>query len=163
MSIKLKIECCFFPNITSRVQNANAILILYNSSVMDLVKSIISDERVKVEMVNGFDPLPISSYDEQAFGFQVIKKTVQVMFPQLTVAPGVCVGNTDSRHYKDITRDIYRFAPTWFKPGDPQRFHGVNERISIKNYEEIVLFYFQLIQNNDIRKLPPPHSSQHEL
>ncbi|ROL53251.1 N-fatty-acyl-amino acid synthase/hydrolase PM20D1.2 [Anabarilius grahami] len=89
--------------------------------VMDLVKSTISDERVKVEMVNGFDPLPISSYDEQAFGFQVIKKTVQVMFPQLTVAPGVCVGNTDSRHYKDITRDIYRFAPMWFKPGDPQR------------------------------------------
>ncbi|ROL53248.1 N-fatty-acyl-amino acid synthase/hydrolase PM20D1.2 [Anabarilius grahami] len=131
--------------------------------VMDLVKSTISDERVKVEMVNGFDPLPISSYDEQAFGFQVIKKTVQVMFPQLTVAPGVCVGNTDSRHYKDITRDIYRFAPTWFKPGDPQRFHGVNERISIKNFEEIVLFFFQLIQNNDIRKLPPPHSSQHEL
>ncbi|KAG1961968.1 M20/M25/M40 family metallo-hydrolase [Pimephales promelas] len=131
--------------------------------VLDLVKSTISDERVKVEMVNGFDPLPISSYDEQAFGFQIIKKTVQNMFPRLTVAPSICVGNTDSRHYKDITRDIYRFAPSWFKPGDPQRFHGVNERISIQNYEEIVQFYFQLIQNNDIRKLPPPHSSQHEL
>uniref|UniRef100_A0A8C2KKC1 Peptidase M20 domain containing 1, tandem duplicate 2 n=1 Tax=Cyprinus carpio TaxID=7962 RepID=A0A8C2KKC1_CYPCA len=114
----------------------------------------VSDERVKVELVNGFDPLPISSYDEQAFGFQIIKKTVQGMFPQLTVAPGICVGNTDSRHYKDITQDIYRFAPSWFKPGDPQRFHGVNERISIQNYEEIVLFYFQLIQNNDIKKLP---------
>uniref|UniRef100_A0A8C1QG18 Peptidase M20 domain containing 1, tandem duplicate 2 n=1 Tax=Cyprinus carpio TaxID=7962 RepID=A0A8C1QG18_CYPCA len=131
--------------------------------VVELVELTVSDERVKVELVNGFDPLPISSYDEQAFGFQIIKKTVQGMFPQLTVAPGICVGNTDSRHYKDITQDIYRFAPSWFKPGDPQRFHGVNERISIQNYEEIVLFYFQLIQNNDIRKLPPPHSSQHEL
>ncbi|XP_050952071.1 N-fatty-acyl-amino acid synthase/hydrolase PM20D1.2 [Labeo rohita] len=131
--------------------------------VLELVESTVSDERVKVELVSGFDPLPISSYDEQAFGFQIIKKTVQSMFPQLTVAPGICVGNTDSRHYKDITQDTYRFAPSWFKPGDPQRFHGVNERISIQNYEEIVLFYFQLIQNNDIRKLPPPHSSQHEL
>uniref|UniRef100_A0A8C1AJ21 Peptidase M20 dimerisation domain-containing protein n=1 Tax=Cyprinus carpio carpio TaxID=630221 RepID=A0A8C1AJ21_CYPCA len=53
--------------------------------VLELVKS---DERVKVELVNGFDPLPISSYDEQAFGFQIIKKMVQSMFPQLTVAPG---------------------------------------------------------------------------
>uniref|UniRef100_A0A672N358 Probable carboxypeptidase PM20D1.2 n=1 Tax=Sinocyclocheilus grahami TaxID=75366 RepID=A0A672N358_SINGR len=131
--------------------------------VLELVKSTVSDERVKVELVNGFDPLPVSSYDENTFGYQIIKKTVQSMFPQLTVAPGICVGNTDSRHYKDITQDIYRFAPSWFKPGDPQRFHGVNERISIQNYEEIVLFYFQLIQNNDIRKLPPPHSSQHEL
>uniref|UniRef100_A0A8C2FNU6 Peptidase M20 domain containing 1, tandem duplicate 2 n=1 Tax=Cyprinus carpio TaxID=7962 RepID=A0A8C2FNU6_CYPCA len=128
--------------------------------VLELVKS---DQRVKVELVNGFDPLPISSYDEQVFGFQIIKKTVQSMFPQLTVAPGICVGNTDSRHYKDIQKDIYHFVPSWFKPGDPQRFHSVNERISIQNYEEIVLFYFQLIQNNDIRKLPPPHSSQHEL
>uniref|UniRef100_A0A671QSR2 Probable carboxypeptidase PM20D1.2 n=1 Tax=Sinocyclocheilus anshuiensis TaxID=1608454 RepID=A0A671QSR2_9TELE len=131
--------------------------------VLELVESTVSDERVKVELVNGFDPLPISSYDENTFGYQIIKKTVQSMFPQLTVAPGICVGNTDSRHYKDITQDIYRFAPSWFKPGDPQRFHGVNERISIQNYEEIVLFYFQLIQNNDVRKLPPPHSSQHEL
>uniref|UniRef100_A0A671KEJ6 Peptidase M20 domain containing 1, tandem duplicate 2 n=1 Tax=Sinocyclocheilus anshuiensis TaxID=1608454 RepID=A0A671KEJ6_9TELE len=121
-------------------------------------ESPVSDERVKVELVDGFDPLPISSYDEQAFGFQIIKKTVQSMFPQLTVAP-----DNDSSHYKDITQDKYRFAPSWFKPGDPQRFHGVNERLSIQNYEEIVLFYSQLIQNNDIRKLPPPHSSQHKL
>ncbi|TRY84765.1 hypothetical protein DNTS_027446 [Danionella cerebrum] len=131
--------------------------------VLNLVRWTISDERVTVKMINGFDPLPVSSYDEQSFGFQIIKKTVQGMFPQLTVAPGICVGNTDSRHYKDITRDIYRFAPSWFKPGDPQRFHGVNERISIKNYEEIVLFYFLLIQRNDNRKLPDPHVSQHEL
>lgn len=131
--------------------------------VLKLVQSTISDDRVKIEMVNGFDPLPISSHDEQSFGFQIIKKTVLGMFPQLTVAPGICVGNTDSRHYRDITQDIYRFAPSWFKPGDPQRFHGVNERISIQNYEEIVQFYFQLMQNNNIRNLPPPHSSQHEL
>ncbi|XP_051736253.1 N-fatty-acyl-amino acid synthase/hydrolase PM20D1.2-like [Ctenopharyngodon idella] len=143
------------PLVNFRIHSAQTL-----QEVMDLVKSTISDERVKVEMVDGFDPLPISSYDEQAFGFQVIKKTVQVMFPQLTVAPGVCVGSTDSQHYKDITRDIYRFAPLWFKPGDPQRFHGVNERISIQNYQEIVLFYFyfQLMQNSDIRKLPPPHT-----
>uniref|UniRef100_A0A8C1UGP7 Peptidase M20 domain containing 1, tandem duplicate 2 n=1 Tax=Cyprinus carpio TaxID=7962 RepID=A0A8C1UGP7_CYPCA len=133
--------------------------------VVELVELTVSDERVKVELVNGFDPLPISSYDEQAFGFQIIKKTVQGMFPQLTVAPGICVGNTDSRHYKDITQDIYRFAPFYLIKHSCSsfRFHGVNERISIQNYEEIVLFYFQLIQNNDIRKLPPPHSSQHEL
>ncbi|XP_052449839.1 N-fatty-acyl-amino acid synthase/hydrolase PM20D1.2 isoform X2 [Carassius gibelio] len=152
------------PDTNAFVRTTTAVT-MFNSGVkvLELVESTVSDERVKVELVNGFDPLPISSYDEQAFGFQIIKKTVQSMFPQLTVAPGVCVGNTDSRHYKDITQDIYRFAPSWFKPGDPQRFHGVNERISIQNYEEIVQFYFQLIQNNDIRKLPPPHSSQHEL
>ncbi|KAJ8371346.1 hypothetical protein SKAU_G00113740 [Synaphobranchus kaupii] len=131
--------------------------------VLDLIRSTVDDERVKVELVHGFDPLPVSAYDESAFGFQIIKKTVLDMFPQVTVAPGVCVGNTDSRHYTDLTRDIYRFAPTWFKPGDLARFHGVNERISIKNYEELVTFYFLLFQNCDITKLPEPHGSGHEL
>ncbi|XP_053338993.1 N-fatty-acyl-amino acid synthase/hydrolase PM20D1.2-like [Clarias gariepinus] len=131
--------------------------------VLELIEYTISDDRVKVNLTNGFDPLPVSSFDEQSFGFQIIKKTILDMFPDVTVAPGVCVGNTDSRHYTPLTKNIYRFNPTWFKPGDPQRFHGINERISIKNYEELVLFYFRLIQNCDIKKLPQLHISEHDL
>uniref|UniRef100_A0A8D0AJ96 Peptidase M20 domain containing 1, tandem duplicate 1 n=1 Tax=Sander lucioperca TaxID=283035 RepID=A0A8D0AJ96_SANLU len=131
--------------------------------VLDLIQSTVGDQRVKIELVNGFDPLPVSSADEKSFGFQIIKKTVLDIFPTVTVAPGICIGNTDSRHFKDLTNDIYRFAPVWFKPGDAQRFHGINERISKKNYEELIEFYFSLIQNCDIQKLPEPHSSVHEL
>lgn len=131
--------------------------------VLDLIQATVGDQRVKMELIEGYDPLPVSSADEKAFGFQIIKKTVLDMFPTVTVAPGICVGGTDSRHFKDLTNNIYRFAPVWFKPGDPQRFHGINERISKKNYEELVVFYFSLIQNCDIQKLPDPHSSVHEL
>ncbi|XP_068452958.1 N-fatty-acyl-amino acid synthase/hydrolase PM20D1.2-like [Clinocottus analis] len=131
--------------------------------VLDLIQSTVGDQRVKLELVDGFDPLPVSSMDETSFGYQVIKKTVLDMFPTVTVAPGICIGNTDSRHFKDLTNDIYRFAPIWFKPGDAQRFHGINERISKKNYEELIVFYFSLIKNCDIQKLPKPHSSIHEL
>uniref|UniRef100_A0AAQ5Z4S3 Peptidase M20 dimerisation domain-containing protein n=1 Tax=Amphiprion ocellaris TaxID=80972 RepID=A0AAQ5Z4S3_AMPOC len=131
--------------------------------VLDLIHATVADQRVKIELVEGFDPLPVSSADEKSFGYQIIKKTVLDMFPTVTVAPGICVGNTDSRHFKDLTSNIYRFAPAWFKPGDPQRFHGINERISKKNYEEFVVFFFNLIQNCDIQKLPEPHSSVHEL
>ncbi|XP_073325968.1 N-fatty-acyl-amino acid synthase/hydrolase PM20D1.2 [Pagrus major] len=131
--------------------------------VLDLIQLTVGDQRVKMELVDGFDPLPVSSTDEKSFGFQIIKKTVLDMFPTVTVAPGICIGNTDSRHFKDLTNDIYRFAPIWFKPGDAQRFHGINERISKKNYEELVVFYSSLIQNCDIQKLPEPHSSVHEL
>lgn len=131
--------------------------------VIDVIQSTVGDHRVKMELLDGFDPLPFSSYDETSFGFQIIRKTVLDMFPSVNVAPGLCVANTDSRHFKDLTRDIYRFAPLWFKPGDAQRLHGINERISKKNYEEFVQFYFSLIQNCDIKKLPEPHTSVHEL
>ncbi|MGH0156009.1 UNVERIFIED_CONTAM: hypothetical protein FKN15_066590 [Acipenser sinensis] len=131
--------------------------------VLQIVRDTVADKRVKVDLISGFNPLPVSSHSETSFGYQIIKKTVLELFPQVSVAPGICVGNTDSRHFVDLTKEIYRFAPTWFKPGDPRRFHGINERISVKNYEEIVMFYFRLFQNCDIGKLPEPHGSVHEL
>ncbi|KAF3860765.1 hypothetical protein F7725_001020, partial [Dissostichus mawsoni] len=152
------------PDTNAFVRTTTAVT-MFNAGVkvLDLIQSTVGDQRVKIELVDGFDPLPVSSADEKSFGFQIIKKTVLDMFPTVTVAPGICIGNTDSRHFKDLTNDIYRFAPIWFKPGDAQRFHGINERISKKNYEELVVFYFSLIQNCDIQKLPEPHSSVHEL
>nr|XP_057907219.1 N-fatty-acyl-amino acid synthase/hydrolase PM20D1.2-like [Doryrhamphus excisus] len=131
--------------------------------VLDLIQYTVGDHRVNIELIEGFDPLPVSSSDETSYGFQIIKKTVLDMFPTVVVAPGICVGNTDSRHFKALTTDIYRFIPLWFKPGDAKRFHGINERISRKNYEELILFYSRLIQNCDIQKLPEPHTTLHEL
>lgn len=43
------------------------------------------------------------------------------------------------------------------------RIHGLNERISVENYEKQVEFLFQLIKNCDIEKLPEPHANSHEL
>ncbi|CAL1606624.1 unnamed protein product [Knipowitschia caucasica] len=131
--------------------------------VLEFVESTIGDPRVKIDVVYGFDPLPISPYDEMAFGYQLIKRTVLDMFPSVTVVPGLCVGNTDSRHFKDLSSSIYRFTPVWYKPGDAQRFHGINERIAKDNYEGLVQFYFRFIQNCDTKRLPDAHSTVHEL
>lgn len=50
----------------------------------------------------------------------VFKPIYSLYFIFLACA-GICVGNTDSRHFKDLTSSIYRFAPVWFKQGDAQR------------------------------------------
>ena len=55
---------------------------------MDHIHSTVGDPRVKIELINGFDPEPVSSSDEKSFGFQIIKKTVLDIFPTVTVAPG---------------------------------------------------------------------------
>lgn len=39
--------------------------------------------------------------------------------------------------------------------------HGINEKISVRNYENQVKFIFELIQNADTYKEPVPHV--HEL
>ena len=73
------------------------------------------------------------------------------------------IGNTDTRHYTGITNNIYRFSPTFMYPDDLPRFHGLNERISIKNYEEAVNFFYHLMMNADKAALEPMHTHNDEF
>ncbi|NXA52593.1 P20D1 hydrolase, partial [Nothocercus julius] len=134
------------------------------TEVLETVRNTIADDRVKIDIVEAFDPLPISPWDDQAFGVHIFQKTILDTFPNVdSVVPGTCVGNTDSRHFTNVTNAIYRFNPVLLKSDDLPRIHGLNERISVEVYEKQVEFLFQLIQNCDIEKLPEPHANSHEL
>nr|XP_033774720.1 N-fatty-acyl-amino acid synthase/hydrolase PM20D1 isoform X3 [Geotrypetes seraphini] len=134
------------------------------TQVLELVRATIADDRVKISVQEAFNPLPVSPYDEDSFGFQVIRHTIHEIFSEVgAVAPGVCIGNTDSRHYLNLTKNIYRFSPIWLKAEDLSRIHGLNERISLEMYERGVQFYLHLIQNSDTPELPKAHKSLHEL
>jgi carboxypeptidase PM20D1 len=58
-------------------------------------------------------------------------------------------GLTDSRYYAGSTKNIYKFTPIRVKNSDMKRFHGADERISIENFENLINFYFFLIDNTD--------------
>ncbi|KAM9320484.1 N-fatty-acyl-amino acid synthase/hydrolase PM20D1 [Gastrophryne carolinensis] len=133
--------------------------------VLDIVRNTISDERVKLSVLNSFNPLPVSPYDETSFGFQILQHTIHSVFSGAPVAPGVCVGNTDSRHFVNLTNNIYRFSPFQLQPQDVSRIHGLNERISVDNLRRLVQFYYQLIQNSDydIDNVQMSHQEIHEL
>ena len=73
------------------------------------------------------------------------------------------IGNTDTRHYTNITDNLYRFSPSYLYPEDLPRFHGLNERISVKNYEEAVNFFYHLMINADKAQLEPMHKHGEEL
>ena len=93
------------------------------------------------------EPSPVSSITSSAY--KILSKTTREIFDNALVLPGLMVANTDTRYYWDIAKDIYRFCPTINQPTDFERFHGINERISIANYAKIINFYFQLIKNYD--------------
>ncbi|XP_047561369.1 N-fatty-acyl-amino acid synthase/hydrolase PM20D1 [Lutra lutra] len=130
--------------------------------VLDLVKNIVADDRVQFHVLTAFDPLPISPSDSQALGYQLLRQTIQSIFPEVsTVVPGICIGNTDSRHYANLTAGIYRFNPLYVTPQSFHSIHGINEKISVQAYETQVKFLFEFIQNADADQEPAPH--QHEL
>lgn len=77
-----------------------------------------------------------------------------LVFPELTepiiVAPLVMPGNTDTRHYWNLTTHIYRYSP--FYAHDPladNHVHSVDEKIEIDAHLQMVTFFHQYIQNID--------------
>jgi carboxypeptidase PM20D1 len=91
---------------------------------------------------------PSSVSDIHGPSFHLIQRTIRQTAPSALVAPSLLVAATDSRHYAGLTKNIFRFLPITLGPDDTKRYHGIDERISIEDYERCVGFYAQVIRNS---------------
>ncbi|MCL4107757.1 UNVERIFIED_CONTAM: hypothetical protein GTU68_027142 [Idotea baltica] len=117
-------------------------------SVLAYVKKTIDDERISVssEAVNKpRDPTTISPTDH--IGFKSIQRSIYEVFGDVIVAPGLVIAGTDARHYGAVCDATYRFMPVMVSNKDLEGIHGVNEKLSIENYKNMVRFYQRLILN----------------
>ncbi|XP_078616553.1 N-fatty-acyl-amino acid synthase/hydrolase PM20D1-like [Branchiostoma floridae x Branchiostoma japonicum] len=131
--------------------------------VLDHDVRVIGDPRVQVEVVSSLVPAPVSPSGPESPAYMAVQETIQQVFPDSLVAPAVMVGNTDTRHYWKLKSAIYRFSPNVMGPGDLARFHGVNERISVQDYERTMNFYFHLMQNVDEPLVGRRHGHEGDL
>ena len=123
------------------------------STVLEHVKKAINDSTITVTIHKGFfdtDPSPLSNTN--SFGFNTIRKTTREIFGDTIVAPGLVLGATDSRHFAGICDNIFRFVPYKLGKNDTDRIHGIDERIAIKDYLNMIQFYAKLIKNSDAAK-----------
>ncbi|MDA9981715.1 M20 family peptidase [Gammaproteobacteria bacterium] len=117
-----------------------------NDNVVEHVRNVIDDEDITVKKigVRAWNPSRVSATD--AFGFTVINKAIRQVLPDATVAPSLVVTGTDSKHYGTISENNYRFVPMRVGPEDVKRIHGIDERIGIENYSDIIRFYIQFLR-----------------
>lgn len=114
--------------------------------VMEHVKQTIDNDAVHAHLDAGSsEPSRVSPVDSAQY--TLINRTIREVFNDAAVAPGIVIGATDARHYKDVSNHVYRFSPVRAGPDDLPRFHGTNERIGVDNYLEAVRFYVQLARN----------------
>lgn len=96
------------------------------------------------DLEDGLEPAPVSPYDSEAY--KVFSGTIkQVLGQDIVVAPSIMTGNTDTKYYWALTRDIYRFTPA--REEGRGNAHTVDEKISLKVHVEGVKFYAQMILN----------------
>jgi carboxypeptidase PM20D1 len=147
--IKAGIKDNVLPTLASAVINFRIIPGETPEYVRDRVIRIIDDDRVQVDFQEQFsvsNPAPVS--ETSAFGFQVIHRTIRELYPEAVVAPGLVVGATDSRHYLDVSAQTYRFMPALLDAEELSGIHGINERISVTNYEQMIRWYIRLLENS---------------
>jgi carboxypeptidase PM20D1 len=118
------------------------------ASVLQYVRDVIADRMVSIlPLPLPLEPSTVSSIDSA--GFAILSKTIRETYPMAVVAPALLVAGTDSRYYRNLTKNIFRFLPLTVGPDDIDRYHGINERISVEDYERCIRFYAQLIINSN--------------
>jgi carboxypeptidase PM20D1 len=117
------------------------------NKVRSHIRDVINDDEIKIEVAANTlfsEPSAVSTTENP--GYTLIAKTLKQQFPKIYVAPALFVAATDSRHYRHITKNIYRFTPYWMRADDRERIHGIDERISVKNYDNYVDFFMKCIE-----------------
>lgn len=56
--------------------------------VIDFDRQLIGDDRVQISVESSMEPLPMSPYGEEDFGFQIIKNSIRQVWTEAVVAPG---------------------------------------------------------------------------
>lgn len=111
--------------------------------VIDRVKKIINDDRVKISVMGGFVSEPTGITSSDGPGYKIVDETIHKTFAETITTPFLMIGGTDSRHMEGISRNIIKFSPMI----DPVGFHGIDERVSAQSYRDTIWFFETLLRS----------------
>lgn len=115
------------------------------SAVQERLVKAVDDDRVTFSVVGEVrEPSAISSPDTRVY--RGMERVIHQVFPEAIVAPFLIAGGTDSAHYADLADATYRFRPVLMTPERMHLAHAANERISVENLAECVMYEMQLIE-----------------
>jgi len=93
-------------------------------------------------------PPPVSRVGSA--GWNLVRDAARQSWPgDLVVAPYLLTGASDSRWFAPLADDVYRFTGFTIGPEDVARFHGVDERIAVRDYERSIAFYARVLRGLD--------------
>lgn len=106
----------------------------------------IQDDRISIAKVSNVnEPSPVS--DSHSEAYQIITKSIAQVIPDAVITPGLLGGGTDTKHYRYVSDNQYRFLPMRITPDNMTGIHGNNEHLAVSNYKESIQFIYQLIKN----------------
>ena len=113
-------------------------------SALDYLRKVIGDDSVQIEALESSEPSPISETDCEAWNR--VATTVAETWRGCIVAPYLMVQCSDSRHYRDLSRNVYRFSAMDLTKQERASIHGNNEGIRLEAVGKTVEFYVRLMK-----------------
>ena len=92
------------------------------------------------------EPSKVSSTDSE--GYAIINQSIKEVFRDVVTVPNLMIGATDGRYYGEICDNVYRFLPIRLNQENINAIHGIDERIPVEEYKDMIRFYIQLIKNS---------------
>jgi len=108
------------------------------------IRRAIDDPQVKVELLEGSDPSPVSP--TSGFGWETLVATLAETEPGAIPTPYTQNGATDSRFFTRISPAVYRFTPFDLSDGERAALHAVDERIRVDSWLAGVRWYEALLR-----------------
>eukprot|EP01133_Synstelium_polycarpum_P015504 gene15504-18415_t len=114
-------------------------------TIINRNQALVNDPRITFDITATLPASPTS--DTESCSYLRVKKALKTSFgSDINVLPGLMIANTDTRHYWNVSSNIYRIVPTVSDGLDFNSIHGVNEKMSSVNLVKAVQFYKDLIE-----------------
>ena len=113
------------------------------ATVLDHVRRAISDDAVRVSVVDASEPSPVSPRDE---AFELLEDTISEVFPDAVPAPYVMMAATDARFFTRICSRVYRFSPFRMTKAQRESIHSYDEHLGVDDFVDGVHWYQRLIE-----------------
>lgn len=110
----------------------------------EYLKKVVNDPTVEIEVLESFEPSPVSETDCDAY--YRVADAVAETWRGCVVTPYLMVQCSDSRHYRDLSKNVYRFSAMDLTAEERRTIHGNNERIRLETVGKAVEFYIRLIK-----------------
>lgn len=112
-------------------------------SVMTRLQTIMDDSAIEIVPHSCTDPRPDSELTQ---GWDKLQSAIHATWPQAIVTPYLMVACTDSRHWRDICPNVYRFSAKYVTGQEKATVHGNNERIRVENTVNAAKFFVRLME-----------------
>lgn len=112
-------------------------------SAKGYIEKAINNKDIELTVLHGENPSPVSPTDNEAY--KKVAAAVAGTWKDCIVSPYLMVQCSDSRHYRDLCENVYKFSAMDLSAEERASIHGHNERIRVETLYRAVEFYIRII------------------